>query len=34
MGQGSVGDFYFGIRGGESFLKTLFVEIYAGYAVM
>ena len=33
MGWGSVGDFYFDIRGGESFLKTLLIEIYAGYAL-
>ena len=34
VGRGGVGHFYFGIRGCESFLKTLFVEIYAGVAVM
>ena len=34
MGWEGVGDFYFGIRRGELFPKTFFVEVYAGIAVI
>jgi hypothetical protein len=34
VGRGCVGFFYFGIKGGELYIKTLVIEIYAGMAVM